>query len=160
MRWLSVFKQKNKGQKGLNDPSVLWINYLAVLSTMGCCLSLEKYSCFLWSNKTCLKKYSCFYLLFTCWKFCWTFCCTFCWTFCLLFHWTFFWKFLVVYSHSMYLKVYCWLEKYPTIMGLLVIQIDFGTDGDNGGECQRIKSDHSWRKMDWNWTSSQLELSF
>ena len=23
-----------------------------------------------------------------------------------------------------------WLEKYPT-MGLLVIQIDFGTDGDN-----------------------------
>ena len=40
-------------------------------------------------------------------------------------------------------------------MGLLVIQIDFGTDGDNGGECQRIKSDHSWKKMDWNWTSSQ-----
>ena len=50
-----MFKQKNKGQKGLNDPSVLWINYLAVLSTMGCCLSLGKYSCFLWSNKKCLK---------------------------------------------------------------------------------------------------------
>ena len=58
-----MFKQKNKGQKGLNDPSVLWINYLAVLSTMGCCLSLGKYSCFLWSNKKCLKKYSYFCLL-------------------------------------------------------------------------------------------------